>query len=329
MAEWLFENGIGERRAALVDDGRLVFAEVERDGDGPTIDSVLSAQLIAHDRPRRRAHVRLDGGAEAWLQPAPSALTEGSTINIRVTRMALAEADREKRAQVAPEPDGELGPGPDLRARLHASGVPVREILPGDQPDLLERAGWGDVIEAARTGQFAFAGGALAIALTPAMVLIDVDGDLPPPALALAGAQAAADAIRLFGISGSIGIDFPTLSSRAERQAVDQLLGSALADWPHERTAMNGFGFVQLVARRMRPSLLERVQLDPVTSDALQLLRQAERAIGSGPIQLTVRPAVARLLADRHHWTDQLQRRLGRAVVIISNDQIGGAGHAQ
>ena len=45
MAEWLYEAGIGEARAALVADGRIVEARIEREGEGPRIGAILEARL--------------------------------------------------------------------------------------------------------------------------------------------------------------------------------------------------------------------------------------------------------------------------------------------
>ena len=67
----------------------------------------------------------------------------------------------------------------------------------------------------------------------------------------MAGAAAAARAIRRLGIGGSIGIDLPTLAAQAERQAAAAALDAVLPQ-PFERTAVNGFGFLQIVRRRER-----------------------------------------------------------------------------
>ena len=105
-------------------------------------------------------------------------------------------------------------------------------------------------------GDIAFPGGRLRLAITPAMTLFDVDGDPPLPALAVAAAAAVAAAIVRHGIAGSIGVDFPTLAGRAERQAVGAAIDASLPQ-PFERTAMNGFGFLQIV-RRARAAVLAR-----------------------------------------------------------------------
>ncbi len=138
--------------------------------------------------------------------------------------------------------------------------LPEGNDLPFPSPDdHLGAAGWRDLIDEARTGNVAFPGGELRIVPTPAMTLIDVDGTLPAPELALAGAKAAARTIRRHGIGGSIGIDFPTVKGKDERQAVAEAVDSALPQ-PFERTAVNGFGFLQIVRPRRHASLIELAQ---------------------------------------------------------------------
>ncbi|HWT42993.1 MAG TPA: ribonuclease, partial [Sphingopyxis sp.] len=44
MAEWLYEAGIGEARAALVEDGEIVEARIEREGEGPRPGAILHAR---------------------------------------------------------------------------------------------------------------------------------------------------------------------------------------------------------------------------------------------------------------------------------------------
>ena len=160
------------------------------------------------------------------------------------------------------------------------------------------------------------------------MVLIDIDGEGDALALAKAGARAAVAVIRRCGIGGSIGIDFPTVSDRAGRQAIDAAIDAALPQ-PFERTAVNGFGFMQIIRRRDRPSLVEQICLDPVATDAALLLRQAERAHGTGTLTLTARGGVIDHVAARRDWVDALQMRTGRAVHLTVDPASKGAGHAQ
>jgi len=52
------------------------------------------------------------------------------------------------------------------------------------------------------------------------------------------------------GIGGSIGVDFPSVQGKGPRQAVAAAIDAALEP-PFERTALNGFGFLQLVRPRV------------------------------------------------------------------------------
>jgi len=46
MAEWLYEEGIGEARAALIEKGKLVEALIEREGDAARAGAVMQGKLI-------------------------------------------------------------------------------------------------------------------------------------------------------------------------------------------------------------------------------------------------------------------------------------------
>ena len=80
------------------------------------------------------------------------------------------------------------------------------------------------------------------------MTLVDVDGG-PIEAIVSNGIPALARSLRRFDLAGNIGIDFPTVSDKGDRKVVDGRLDELLAGWPHERTAMNGFGFVQIIGQ--------------------------------------------------------------------------------
>lgn len=327
MAEWLYEAGIGEARAALVDGDDILEARIEREGAGPRVGAVVAARLVEAGK---SPLVTLDwpGAPAACLTGLPAATSIGAALTVEITRMALRERGRDKpaRARVA-EAGAVIGDGPDLRARITAGGLPVIQLRPAD-PDRLEQAGWSELIDHVRTGHWPFDGGALWVDATPAMVLIDIDGDGDALALATAGAKAAAAVIRCCDIGGSIGIDFPSLPSRVGRHAIDAAIDAALPQ-PYERTAVNGFGLMQIIRRRDRPSLIEQVVLDPVATDAALLLRQAERAVGAGVLTLTARPAVIDQIAAHPAWTALLQRRTGRPVQLTADAASKGTGHAQ
>lgn len=318
MIEWLYEAGIGEARAALVENGRILKARIELDMPGPRVGAVVAARLVEL-LPGRTGRVTFAEG-EAILGVIPSGVTQGAMLTVEIVREALSERDRTKPPR-AMSSDAAPAPGPDLRARIAASGVPVRECLP-HEPDRLEAAGWSEVLEEARSGNIVFhgqTGGALRMTPTPAMTLFDVDGHPPLEPLALAAARAVAAAIVRHGIAGSIGIDFPTLGGKRARAAVDAALDAGLVEGgaqPFERTAMNGFGFVQIVRRRARAALPELLAADPAGAAARALLRLLERTPPPLPRVHRVSARVHAALAANPGWIETLTRRTATAVTF-------------
>lgn len=324
MAEWLYEEGIGESRAALVEDDRILEALIELPGP-LRAGTVAAGRLATILVPGRRAIVTLDDGGEALMEPVPSKLTEGMAARVEITREAIPEGGRPKLPKCR---YSEATPmeGATLRARLRSSGERVVDLAPVDA-DRLEQAGWSELLEEAATGEIAFPGGGLRMSLTPAMTLLDVDGALPPPALAMAGADAAGRAIRRLAIGGSIGIDLPTLPARGDRQAAAAALDAALPQ-PFERTAVNGFGFLQVVRKRERASIAEILRSDPIGAAARALLRKAERSSGAGERVLSAAPAVIARIEANPAWMETLSRRIGAPVALQAEPGLAiSAGH--
>jgi len=319
-AEWLIEEGIGEHRAALFAGDHLVAAKVDW-REGLARGLVADAVLASRARGSSRGTARFPGGEEALVDRLPAAAVEGASLRLEVTRPAMVEGGRRKLAQARPTTAAPRA-APTLAESLRVQNHPVRIVrrFPGSD--------WGDLMAEAFAGTITFDGGSLLLYPTPAMLLVDVDGTLPPRALARAAVEPLAAGLRRFDLGGSIGVDFPTLPSRDDRREVDAALAAALVDWPHERTAMNGFGFVQLVARAERPSILHRARYQPAATAARWLLRQAELLEGAGSIVLAANPAVQAQLRDE--WLAELARRTGRTIRVETSSGVAiEGGHAQ
>ena len=304
MPEWLIERGIGETRAALIEGDEIVEARVRREGITPA-GTVLAAKLVAV-APR----ATVEAGGEHFLLPrGVSGVSEGGRLVIEVVREALGGAEPWKLglARITQE---QPRPAPAL-----ADG---REGVIDD---------WDDLLQEARDGIVAFDGGELRIEPTAAMTMIDVDGWLIPDRLAQMAAWAAARTIRRLDIGGSIGVDFPTLKGKAERHEVDSILDAYLPQ-PFEKTAINGFGFVQIVRPKSRASLLDLAR-DRAAFEARALLRRAGRE-APGAKRLVANPAVIARLSGQPDWLEQVARQIGGAVGLRADAALPmSAGYAE
>ena len=316
MTEWLVEDGIGEQRAIRLVHDDIAAARLHWPGR-LTAGQIEDAQLIARHTGSPRGTARFASGEQALVDRLPKSASEGAMLRLQVVRAAIGEKGRTKLAH-ARHTDAAPCPAPDLATALAAEGHSVRRVhrFPG--------SGWDDLISEALDGTIAFDGGSLHLSPTPAMTLIDIDGALPPPALALAAVPAIVGALQRFDLAGSIGIDFPTLPEKADRRAVDAALEQALSGWAHERTAINGFGFLQIVARLERPSLLHRAARQPGAMAARRLLRQAEAISDPGALLLTCPPAVKAHLSDP--LLSELARRSGREIRLNDNPALAPGG---
>jgi len=317
LPEWLIERGIGETRAILVEDGRIVEARILLDGV-VAAGTVIAARLAKIGANGRNAVARGEDGIEYLLPQAPRGVTEGNALDIGITREAIPGIEAWKRP-LARTSDAPPSPSP----ALVGSAIP----FPSAGNDRLEAAGWSDLLEQAASGMVEFPGGRLRISPTPAMTLIDVDGSLPAEELALAGARAAGQAIRRLGLAGSIGIDLPTVDGKAARQAAAAAIDAVLPQ-PFERTAVNGFGFVQIIRPRARASLVELYAGDRAAAEARALLRRA--ASETGARRLVAHPQVIALLERHSEWTETLAAQIGGAIGLRADAALGmGAGHAE
>ncbi len=308
MAEWLYEVGIGEVRAALVEGGTIVEATIELDDDALRVGGVHEARLVEPDLVRIGAH-------EAQVTGVPSSHSLGRTLTVEIVREAIPEPGRAKpaKARVTESP---LALASSLLERIAATGLPIRRLA-AHEPDALESAGWSELLEEAVSGEIGFSGGALRMTPTPAMTLFDVDGGGDLERLAVGAATAVARAIRRMRIGGSIGVDVPTLVGKAPRQAAAAAIDATLPQ-PFERTAVNGFGFLQIVRPRPRASLPELLRVDPVGAAARAALRTIERVPPTAANRHRLPPPVRERIERHPEWLAELMRRTGRTPIFDS-----------
>ncbi|WP_432200832.1 ribonuclease E/G [Erythrobacter sp. W53] len=307
---WMHEDSFGEYRSVLVAGNEVLAARLNW-FSYICAGTIAVAKVAKRPKGAKRAvcvTLLPREGFEVEVPDLPREASEGSEVRIIIHREPMAERGRFKRAQ-----------GRFFNDEAAAGSIPpMSDVIKGDEVQRLPEGAWEEVWALAAEGEIAFPGGSLVITLTPAMTLIDIDGTGSAGSLSLAAVPAIATAIRWLDLGGNIGIDFPTIADKSERKRVDAALEEALADWPHERTAMNGFGFVQIIARLEVPSLLHRLTFSRASASARYLLRQATLLEGTGrALLLTCHPSVKAAIDES--WLVELQEKTGKQVRIEAN----------
>lgn len=306
----------------LVSEETCRKIRIERPDRAARSGDVVEAKFLRQWVSGTSGIVELVTGEQCLLEPLPSRLTEGAPVRVRIVRAAIFElAGQAKRAVARPVEAGtSLARGPNLLEQIGRDDVEIRKVV-AHGSDLLRDFGWHEFVEQAETGRIEFEGGTLLMSLTPAMTVIDVDGSLPAAELAKRAAREVALLLPRLDITGSVAIDFPTLETRASRaETVAEFDAHMTANC--ERTAINGFGLMQVVCKKTGPSVPELLQSDRVTAAALQLLRQAERTAGTGLLVLEAHPAVIASLQSQNAWLEQLAERIGRKAVLRSRGEL-------
>lgn len=308
MAERYINRRIGEIWTAEVVGGRLTGMDIRRDGDGVQAGDRLKARLAKKLGIRG---IAIAGAEEILLEPWPATATEGADIEIEVTRSAWREPGRDRLAKARPA-------GARAKRSAQTAGA-----LGDGWPDWLDTQ-WAEGFAAAELGTLPAGNGRLTFSPTPALLAVDVDGDGEGGALAKAALTTLAHAIWLWGLGGIIVIDLPQCD-RAARAAATDAFDAAMAGQPHERTAINGFGLMQIILPRRGMSILERARLDRTSTEALSLLTSARRHGGAGPIRLVAPAAIIRWLESRPHLLAELSRDCGRVVDLRRHDGASGS----
>ena len=344
----LWDTAPGEIRLMLHEDGKLVELRLLRLLDtAPLLPGVTMQVRLGAKIGAQRALVHYNGG-EGEISPIPEC-SDGSLLTAELIRVPFPEPGRWKRAVFRQAESRDLRLGgyilslwSELTAIVCAGpleAMQIRAILGEACPEIqIDKAMIEDAqsdiwCERGLTGEFVIQGGLLSIERTRAMTMIDIDGFGAARAVNLAAACAIPWLLRLYGIGGQVGIDFLASANKAERAEIDAELGKACATLAqHERTAVSGFGFAQLILPRPGPSVLETLcdtgwKTPSVETQALMLLRDAARSQGVGTRELV---AVPDIIAQIERWSnllEELRSSLGCAITLRCDASQNGYGH--
>lgn len=316
MADLIRDDAPGEYRAAMVEAGEIVELHIQRSGH-----LVLGQAGTARVGSRMAGGTLLitDDGRELLIRqkmPVP----EGARTGFEIAREALPEPGLIKR------PEARLSDAPprDADACWNARFAPA------------PAADTSVALDIALTGQSVAGDAIISFQRTKAGLVFDVDGIGDALSLNIAAAQEIARLLRLYQVGGMTMIDFIATDSKAARIAIGDAIDAASAADARafERTAVNGFGLMQIVRPRPRPSVLDHLFGTRIASlsdetQALWLIRSAARSTGFGPRTITALPKVATLL-DGPTLAPALadaSRQTGAAITVIADPAVTGYGH--
>jgi ribonuclease G len=322
----------GEDRWALVEAEHVVELHVRRDGQaiaGETGTARLTSTGAG-------GNFLIDENDSTILLRNRVSVPEGSAIPYRITRSAIAEPGHIKSAEaVLLEPDA---PSMSRDAAWQASIAHGRDDLNFDTPKPANLSHLFDpiLVGAVQSGPMEKNGAMISFERTKAGLIFDVDGTGNAVAINCAAATEIARLLRLYQVGGSVLIDFISMANKGERLAVGEAFDAASVTdpRPYERTAINGFGLLQIVRPRPRPSVIDmifgtEINQPSVETQGLWLIRNAAQSSGIGPRSIMAATKVATWLQHRNRTgiLDQATKIIGAPISIIADPSISGYGH--
>ncbi|MGG5820073.1 ribonuclease E/G [Falsiroseomonas sp. HW251] len=362
MAETLVRVSVspGERRVALLRDGVLDLAAIERPARPDSVGDLHRGRVTAVSKPMSGAFLALADGTTAFLPeseaPDRKALQEGALLPLRLTRAAQGGKGPRATARLTPEEIAACAGqgaalvrrGPDAVLRF-ATRAPVvldsptelarlRPLL-GDRVTL-DRAAFDDALEAefdtlAGPEVALPGGGRLTIHPTPALTAIDVDagshaGGRDAEALARLNRDAMAEAarqIRLRDLAGAILLDIAGMPVK-KREALAAPLAAELEKDPLKPRllGLTRLGLFEIQRPRIHPPLHEVLgwPLSPLTH-GLAALRRAAKEAAAAPgtaLRLRAAPAVTAALQAMPEALADYAASAGRVLVLLPDPAI-------
>ena len=323
LPEIWHDDAPGERRAALVENGNIVEIHIQR-------DALWALGETGTGRIDRKtpsgAYVVTDDGQELLLRSKISD-PEGARVTFEVTREAIAEPGRIKPTEIALR-DSLVLPS------LQKDALWDARLTSFEQPVI--SASIVDGFDIALSGQSQLGSVIISFQRTKAGLVFDVDGIGSAFDINQVAATEVARLLRLYQVGAMVMIDFVSMEPKAQRTQIAEAFDAAsLADArPFERTAINGYGMMQVVRARPRPSVLDhlfgtRIAALSDETQAYWLLRAVAQSSGFGARTMTTRPEVATLLqSDRWAtWRAQAVRLAGADMQVVADEKATGYGH--
>ena len=318
------DDAPGERRAAFVENGNIVEIHIQR-------DALWALGEYGAGRVDRKTpsgtYVIADDNSELLLRSKMGA-PEGARILFEVTREAIAEPGRHKPPEII------------LREGVHHEAPIDKDALWAARMASLGQsvtnASIAEGFDVAIAGQSHVGDVTISFQRTKAGLVFDIDGIGDAFAINMIAATETARLLRLYQVGAMVLIDFVSMETKAQRMQVAEAFDAAsLADpRPFERTAINGYGMMQVVRARPRPSILDhlfgtRIAALSDETQAYWLLRAVAESRGFGVRSVTARPEVATLLqSDRWSaWRAAAVRLAGADMVVVADEKVTGYGH--
>jgi hypothetical protein len=317
------DDAPGERRAAVVENGNIVEIHIQRDA----LWALGECGIGRIDRKTPSgAYVVADDGSTLLLRSKINQ-PDGARISFEVTREAIAEPGRIKPPEIL------------LRDSAHDPLFGKEALWDARVASLGQSAINASIAEGfdiAIAGQSHVGDVTISFQRTKAGLVFDIDGIGDAFAINLVAATEVARLLRLFQVGAMVLIDFVSMESKAQRTQIAEAFDAAsLADpRPFERTAINGYGMMQVVRARPRPSILDqlfgtRIAALSDETQAYWLLRAVAQSTGFGTRTVTAQPEVATLLQSKQWagWRAAAVRLAGADMVVVADEKAAGYGH--
>lgn len=317
------DDAPGERRAALVENG--VPVEIYMQRDTHWVLGEHGEGRIERKTPSG-AYILPSSGVELLVRGKTN-LPEGSVVTFEIVREAIAEPGRLKPAEAV------LTDALDFDS-LDKAALWERRIATMALP--ISTKPLGDCFDEALSGASSVGDVLVSFQRTKAGLVFDVDGTGDAFATNSVAAVEIARLLRLYQVGAMVMVDFVSMESKGQRAEIVGIFDAAAAadSRPFERTAINGYGLMQIVRARPRPSVLDqlfgtRIASLSVETQALWLLREVSQSTGFGPRKVTAAPPVATLLesSGMQGARVQAERLAGAPMVIVADEKLTGYGH--